>query len=615
MKALFTYPSRSWVSREQVLADVRELLGAPHVPPALVDQALQLLEDRAHVMSSDGVRITDVCRADIERDQRDHRERLEKSLRVRFPAAIERSSLDSWFRTTCVEYFGLYGTQTVASVLRRPAAFVTPILLDDLVKRTASMHGLSDYVADLTAGFRGFIENPTVEERVEIWSSWQALFAAKLIASEIGADPIVVDELRDALVLIDTNTLSTATLEGSEHNAPLLRLTSAFSQLGLRLAVLRETVDEYEAFVRHHRDQVLTVWQRYPAASIKRVSDPFVRTGLQRGCADRAGWERFFDSIRTVPSALNGTKIDVLHADTIRRTADEGKNDAELCRQIADCFRNQRRREKSEQAVLHDAAIVAVVEHERAGGRRTWVLTADRTMCWLSAQRAGPRGTPTWIAVDTVLEVIAAEGATAGLAAEDLGGILAAILRGDLQPVLDTYTLEDLEWLLEIEARVADLDTDGISRVALEVSRARLSGLQRDNPELHLTVNRAFQRERMDLTAERDEAVAAVGAHRRDLQTVVHERDSLRIRVETIERVRSIRRARLRYVAQGFLIVLVGIVGVLGLWLIGVAAGDPVQSTVGGILAAAGFGAVPALSWRYSVGLLREVARAAQPNK
>ncbi|MDI6767309.1 MAG: hypothetical protein QME52_10850 [Bacteroidota bacterium] len=71
---------------------------------------------------------------------------------------------------------------------------------------------------------------------------------------------------------------------------------------------------------------------------------------------------------------------------------------------------------------------------------------------------------------------------------------------------LGTYTIEDLSWLLDLEERCADLPATAVEDLAIEINKARLSGKSKDDPELRLRIQRAFQAQKLSLTGDLDYA-------------------------------------------------------------------------------------------------------------
>ena len=152
---------------------------------------------------------------------------------------------------------------------------------------------------------------------------------------------------------------------------------------------------------------------------------------------------------------------------------------------------------------VHEANVMMrAVEEARAEGQRSWVLTTDNTMVALSIQRSGRYDIPSWISFGTLVQILALDISGPNQRADDFAGLMSTLLANEIQPMLGTFETQDLAWLLDIEERCADLEDEKVEACVVAVTRARLSGKRRDDPELQLAVQRAFQGERLELASD-----------------------------------------------------------------------------------------------------------------
>lgn len=519
-KVLYTLRLGQTEAIDQLEKDIAATVSIPVVPVVDVIHALDLLANLG-LAESDGDRwrLSSKGIDQIENDLNRSRMLVESVLDRHFPQALQRKPLHNWFQETCTEYFGQYGTRWAASIFRVPtSAPAVPSSWKDTILITAKATGMAPYVDALTSGFTGFIQSTDSRDRELLWGIAQAMLAARLIASAVGADPITTRELRDSRVLLDTNILVVAALEAHWFSPWLASLRTALKDLNIRLAVLPSTEKEYERVVARARENTMRAVARYSLEVIGQAADPFAGTALIRGCTTVEDFERFFDEVGKIPVALHDEEIEICEDASFMQAADIGSNDVELQRKIAEAWRTTHHNDKRANALVHDAGLLHAVEEAVARGQRCWVLTTDYSMTQLSARRSGDHTLPSWVTLDALVQILAVDLAGYSVRAEDFAPLLAAALANEAYPMADTYTIEDLAWLLDIEERCADLPPDRVKSCAVSIARARLAGMHRNDPEVVLSIQRAFQADRLGIATDLSTAKLDLAVARKELE-------------------------------------------------------------------------------------------------
>jgi len=478
--------------------------GVDKVEISEVEDALALLEDLGLVEKATvGWKLSSKGTHEIEVDLNRSRSVTDSVLDRHFPKTIAREELRAWFRDSCVEFFGQYGTYWAASVCRTPPK-ATPMPSDwaTIAKKTVAEHSLTHHTGVLTRGFGGFLGSVDARDQEHKWDLGQAMFASRLIAANIGIDPITTKEIGDAMVFLDTNVLLVSVLEAHRYAPSIKTLVESLGTLNIQLTLLPRTLMEYDQRVSSARELTLRVVARYPLSIVKKARDEFTRTAIGRGCTSMEDFERFFDEVGQTPNMLDGKPITMCDNEKVLRAADDGEGDAELQSQIADAWKSARRNDKKPNAVVHDAALMSAVEEARVQGQRSWALTTDKTMVALSIKRSGQYDIPSWISFDALIQIFALDISGPNQKATDFAGLMSAVLANEVQPMLGTFETQDLAWLLDIEERCADLGDEEVETCVMAVTRARLSGKRHDDPELQLAVQRAFQGERLELASD-----------------------------------------------------------------------------------------------------------------
>lgn len=235
-KVLYTLPHGKGAPVELVTTEVAAMAGVANVQAKDVADGFGLLKAIGLVEIRKGWwQLSEKGKKEIDADLARFRTNAESIFERHFPQAIPREQLRKWFDATCVEYFGRYGTSWAASVCRAQSNnLVAPGSLKEIVQGVAEKYGLGQYTDALAGGFIDFVESNDRKDQDHLWSLGQAMFAARLIAAGVGADPITTKELKDSRVFLDTNILLIASLEGHKYAHSLAALGKALRTLNIR---------------------------------------------------------------------------------------------------------------------------------------------------------------------------------------------------------------------------------------------------------------------------------------------------------------------------------------------------------------------------------------------
>ena len=426
-----------------------------------------------------------------------------------FPGEIDREALTTWFNRVSISFFERFADRWVANVVGQ-AGFDTEAYASvmDLARKSAVALAIKFPVDDLADGFVRFLRSNEHEDHQLLQSMAFRAFAARLVAADEGPDPVSTAELRDATWLLDTNILVTIALEGVAHGDPLDPLGQAMSMIGSKLVYLHPTLAEYRGLVDRWRDQTLIALDRFGIGPIRESSDPFLKIAVARHCHSREDFSRFFDELRRPPRSIeNRIAVELVDDLEVARIAAKGEeNEADVLR-IRSHWSEQRSRPKPLMAARHDAALSEVVRYWRSSNKRCFVLTTDRTMADLAARLQGPSGTPSWILLDGLVQVLAAD--RAGMPEDRVGfsALLAKLIATEVGPVDREFQLQDLLWASEIVEQVEAFPEEVVNDLARIVHRKRLAGARRDDPELRLALERTIQEARDSLIKGHDSAV------------------------------------------------------------------------------------------------------------
>lgn len=529
-KALFL--SKGGLSFNEIKDSLAVMVGVPTVAQRTMEDAIKFLSNDSRTIKRTkegkwqlkGTRYKEIGQ-EIERAEN----RRDQLLKRHFPSAIPEEQLKAWFEDACIAFFIEYGNLVVSLLSRGQASELRRISfsLDEVLKSVIDNYKLKDYEKQLISGFEGFIKSTNRQDQEELMNIVQAMIASRFVASDIGGDPLVLDEFRDATILLDTNVLFAANLEKHKIAKSLEALSKALQAIEVKLKFVYPTKEEYENTVAYQRGQIITAVENFSRDVLEGADDLFVKTALSRGCVTKEDFERFFQEISSPPQELySGSPITLIDTQGIESVAKEGMKDTKLKAEIRVAVSPTRRyRPKGENTVNHDAALVYIVERAREKGQNVWVLTLDIGMQGLSGERAGEHGLPLWISVEALLQVLAVDTQGTNIDPTDFAPLLGRILTTEYIPSPDTYTIEDLCLLVEREGRITDLPDEKIKEVASKVRKTILQGKRRNDPELALLIQREFQGFRLE--------------HEEELRKTKEEADKERKSREIVERTLS----------------------------------------------------------------------------
>jgi hypothetical protein len=529
-KVLFA--SQKSLKPEKLRNRIATALGVQRIAEPPVQQGLSLLESLGKAARR-GQRweLTAPAREAIRQEIDRSHEDVSGVLRRHFPADLDQVVLTRWFKEAGASVFGQYGDEWVASVCRgtrQGALKLKPI--GRLLAPATRKHKLQDQAGKLEAGFLAFLRSEDLVDQAHLMALGQAMFSARLVAADIGADPITLEEFRGATVILDTNLVFAITLEDHRVGKSVGALARALQQIQAKAVFLRPTRDEYERAVMGVRRQVLSMLDAFPLDLILDAQSDVVSTARSRGCKSREDYERFFDALGQFPTTVaSGTPLSLLEDQEVARSIGAGEVDIRLKQRIrglaAQLRPDWRRREKRESSLQHDASLIHVTEDERSRQSKCWVLSLDRSLQACAVERAGPHAMPTVLSVDALVEILAVEGAGPTVNPTDFAPLLARIIVNECAPPPSTYTIEDLQWLYTINEGVAELPATDAKDIVAIVAKARVEGAKVTDTQLQLRVNRALQVKR-EATEQRlrDAQARAQGAE----QEVAEERRSRR---------------------------------------------------------------------------------------
>ena len=506
-KALYVSGKRAYLTMSKMRDGIVELKGGARPAKKDTQAALEYLQAagliRTKGKSHFGLRPAEYRR--LETQISAHWDLADRCLDRHFPGEIARDILTVWFRRVSISFFERFADRWVASLVGRngldKGAYASVM---DVAQECAIVLGIERQTEALASGFVRFLRSAEPEDHQLLQSMAFTAFTARLVAADEGPDPVSTAKLGDATWLLDTNILLTIALEGVAYGDVL---GQAMSMIGSRLVYLHPTLVEYQGVVDRWRARTLSVLDRFGIGPIQGSSDPYIKIALARQCYTREDFVRYFDQLREPPGSIeNRIAVELVDDPEVAQVATKGEDNEAKILAISNHWSERRPYPKRLATARHDAALSEVVQHWRSSGKKCFVLTTDRTMAELAASWQGPSGTPSWILLDALVQVLAAD--RAGMAEDhvDFSALLAKLLANEVGPVANEFQVLDLQWLSEIVEQVEAFPDEVVNELANLIHRKRIAGAGRTDPELRLALERKIQEAREALMNDRDDA-------------------------------------------------------------------------------------------------------------
>jgi hypothetical protein len=508
---------------------ISSALGVDNVSPDSVRDGLAYLKELGVASARQGNwLLTAHGKETIEDEIEASQKALDGVLARHFPRGIDRTVLRGWFNEVSAHVFGRYGDEWVGSVcVGAKPHFAKMAPLAKLFGKFTSTYKLAAHSATLNQGYIQFLASDDLADQQYLMALGQAMFSARLVAANVAADPITLEAFRGARIILDTNLLFAIALEDHRVAKAVRALGRALQRIGATPVYLRPTLDEYRRALDGVRGAALRLVDFYPKEVLEGAQNDFMTTARSRACSTVDDFERFFDSLREIPTTIDGGPTLALHEDdetekAIKAAAADDKLRGRLQNHALQRRPEWRRKKKSAASLDHDAVLIHVSEHDRTLGEKCWILSLDRSLQSCSAERAGPHTIQPVLSVDSLVEILAANEAGPGIDPSEYAPLLANMIIYECAPPANTYTLEDLKWLRTINESVAELSPDATREIANVVARARVQGKSVTDPQLQLSVNRMYQAKRdegekaLREAAERAKAAEAREGHERE---------------------------------------------------------------------------------------------------
>lgn len=391
----------------------------------------------------------------------------------------DRIIIEEWLQDVTIKFFECYSDEWISDLLTgHKAVSRSETSIKDLIaKRTFNNKKLdSRDRLTLPKMFFNFIDDNKGIVNDYLWDYGTSAFAAKLIRNQNGVDSLTIESFKNSTCILDTNILLFISLE-SRFKDGIIALEKVFQSLNIGVSYLYITQKEYQNKVYSQKDIMMRNLDKfgYDIASIP--NDDFTNSAKELHCKTTEDFERFFEEKAKIPSKVHDTlPIKLLDNDeALVSIIENAQNDNKKIVELNELFFDLTGRDKKQNALIHDVGLLKGVEYLRKTGK-FFVVSEEVCVNLYSKKRPLSDNLPLAIRIDTLINVLAANNDGETFNASDYVPLFANIVRSGLTPDKDTFRQEELYNLYEMDEQVAQLPSDKVKEIVMEMHELILKG-------------------------------------------------------------------------------------------------------------------------------------------
>lgn len=496
------------LTEKEIATGVAKLIRAKKISAELVKKSLQ---DFSNIFGLDKA-LNKWCLKSSEREEinkllDNNNSEKEDILNKHFTKEIELDVLKEWFYEAISVFFGTYGDELVMSTCKNVKPNFSKIkTLEEILEISIKKHKLISYRKDLINGFIDFVSSDSEEDLSVLASLIQSMFFARLVASEVSADPLTEQELRGAKIIIDTNVFFALALETHRISGSLQAFGDVLSGLGCETIYIRFTKEEYDRVIDGRKKQILSSYNKYDLDVFLDINDDFIKTAKSRGCRTEEDFKRFFESIKEIPNNFSKKQsINIEEYKEINNVISNAEKDDKFKEKLQNFYKNIKPlwyRPKSNLALNHDVALFYSVDFLRRSHKITYVLTLDKSLQVYSSSILSKNTLPKALSLDALIQLLSINSFSEDYDAVNYAPLLSNILLSQFNPPKNIYTMEDLNWLYKLRENVAKLPSYKIKEIVNIVARERMSGKRTGDTQFQLKISRICEKEEREIKQE-----------------------------------------------------------------------------------------------------------------
>lgn len=391
----------------------------------------------------------------------------------------KRDYVEEWLQDVTIKFFEFFSEEWISDLLtgHNSISKSESSIKDLIYKRTLNTKTLDRRdQQSLPKMFFNFIDDNKGIVNDYLWDYGTSAFAAKLIRNQNGVDSITIDSFKNSTCILDTNILLFISLN-SRFKDGIIALEKVFQSLNVNVAYLYITQKEYQDKVCSQKATTIRNIENfgYDIASIP--NDDFTNSAKELCCKTKEDFEIFFEEKHKLPCRVHeNLKISLLdNSKELVEVIEKAQEDKNKINELNRLFHNLTGHDKKQNALVHDIGLLEGVEYLRRTGKY-FVVSEEVCVNLYSKNRPLSANLPLAIRIDTLINVLAANNDGETFNAADYVPLFANIVRSGLTLDKDTFRQEELYNLYDMDEQVAQLPSDKVRDIVLEMHELILKG-------------------------------------------------------------------------------------------------------------------------------------------
>ncbi|GAA6770338.1 hypothetical protein [Flavobacterium sp. CGRL2] len=298
----------------EISTEVNRLLQTSISEDRIIEGVNKLLEKNEIKITDKKYKLTKSNVRTLEKRYNESKERLERIIDNYFvPFHSSRAAILEWFSDATVEFFKSYSIEWISDLCYSKTERLKTKkedILDHIRRRTKNNKELN--ADDFNTLIEKFIDciiykkDPDLD--AHLWQYGTSAFAANLLQSSVGADPMSINAFRDSKCVLDTNVLMNIGLEASEYHEAIKKLENVFEKLNIDTGYFHITELEYTKTIANKKKEILRAVEKFSYDVLKATDDHFLQSAIRRKCFQLEDYESFCAQIALPPKKMDSSK-------------------------------------------------------------------------------------------------------------------------------------------------------------------------------------------------------------------------------------------------------------------------------------------------------------------
>lgn len=229
-----------------------------------------------------------------------------------------------------------------------------------------------------------FFRSPDPEYASIKWNMAQNYYALRVIGLGDGSLLLARESFADAEFYLDTNVVISALEPREAYHKAFISLCNVCDNLGVRVKVCKETLEELDRVVKRNRETIEKVVDQIPEETKYKVSSNFFEAYVEKTkTGEPVNLDAIFENFMSVEDKLRDRFKVTLEDNPWFDQVREKKEVEDFAEDVAGRYMNMAFRRKGDLAAKHDAMCLLWVEELRGrtkNNQKTWFVTRDHTL-------------------------------------------------------------------------------------------------------------------------------------------------------------------------------------------------------------------------------------------